>query len=354
MKKLSLNPYTVGPPVAGTNFYGRTKLLHQVERSLQTTNIILLQGQRRIGKTSLLKQLVHKFSSEPLKIPVFFDLQRYLQDSLPQFQYHLTSVISRAIAFTLPNAEKFAQDSAFFQENWLGEVEKHIQKQELVILLDEFDNFDEDNTSNNIQVILSFLGNIISSEIQIKWVLAVGRLSNKLSLKYDQFLRTAAEFRLTFLNLEETTELIMQPAQGELIYTSESIDYIYSLTKGQPHLTQALCSKTFEYVLGQDTNLVTPEIIDKIIPQTLEAYKNAITSIVNVSPVKKKVLIAITQLTSNKETTNRNQVVDLLVDNGIHLQRDDVNNAINSLVEWELLEGDFENLKVTIKLVEVW
>ena len=53
MNKPLINPYTVGPPVMGENFYGRDILLQQVERSLRRTNVVLLQGQRRIGKTSV-------------------------------------------------------------------------------------------------------------------------------------------------------------------------------------------------------------------------------------------------------------------------------------------------------------
>ena len=49
------NPYIVGDPVEGSNFYGRHNLMNDL--SFQKREVIHLLGTRRIGKTSLLKKL---------------------------------------------------------------------------------------------------------------------------------------------------------------------------------------------------------------------------------------------------------------------------------------------------------
>ncbi len=49
------NPYIVGTPVEGKDFYGREELLNKIWR--QQTPIVHLIGMRRIGKTSILKEL---------------------------------------------------------------------------------------------------------------------------------------------------------------------------------------------------------------------------------------------------------------------------------------------------------
>ncbi|WP_305368916.1 ATP-binding protein [Photobacterium leiognathi] len=56
------NPYVTGSPLAPENgalvFYGRETLLNQIQRQVEATgNVILLEGNRRAGKTSILKHL---------------------------------------------------------------------------------------------------------------------------------------------------------------------------------------------------------------------------------------------------------------------------------------------------------
>jgi len=68
-------PYVIGQWVRGDRFYGRAA---QIEEILQGhRNCIWLLGTRRVGKTSLLKQIEHiaETSPEQRYLPVFWDLQ---------------------------------------------------------------------------------------------------------------------------------------------------------------------------------------------------------------------------------------------------------------------------------------
>lgn len=53
------NPYIIGIPIREKDkFYGRREIFYFIETQLrQESKIILLQGQRRIGKTSVLEQV---------------------------------------------------------------------------------------------------------------------------------------------------------------------------------------------------------------------------------------------------------------------------------------------------------
>lgn len=367
MNRLLINPYTVGPPVVSGRFYGRSKLLNQVHRALQSTNVVLLQGQRRIGKTSFLKHLAHLLLSEQSelselsqKIPVMFDIQRYVQDTLPQFQFHLAATIIRASKHVrnqisnVPDLSDFEADTTLFQDKWLPQIHEQLGNQELVILVDEFDNFDEQFAPQAIRSLVPFIGQLVSGETWLRWVFALGRLTGEVSLEYDSIVRRGEEFRLTFFSPEEARKLIVEPAEGILDYHANAIERIYSLTNGQPHLTQAVCSKIFEYSLENNFKIVTLETVLATTPQVLEAYGSAIASIISVPPVEEKVLIAIAKLESSEKIVTRDQVIKLLVDNGVRLNRDDLSNALNSLLEWELLKGNSETLQISIELVQHW
>jgi DNA-binding winged helix-turn-helix (wHTH) protein len=68
-------PYVVGQWVRGQDFYGRFEIINEVLRG--NRNWLWLLGTRRIGKTSVLKQLEHLAITNPDLgfLPVFWDLQ---------------------------------------------------------------------------------------------------------------------------------------------------------------------------------------------------------------------------------------------------------------------------------------
>jgi hypothetical protein len=68
------NPFVVGQWVRGERFYGRKALIEEILNGPR--NSLWVLGTRRIGKTSLLKQLEHLTSSEGSEyVPIFWDFQ---------------------------------------------------------------------------------------------------------------------------------------------------------------------------------------------------------------------------------------------------------------------------------------
>jgi hypothetical protein len=68
------NPYVVGQWVRGERFYGRNLLIEEILDGPR--NSLWVLGTRRIGKTSLLKQLEHLTSTERRQyLPIFWDFQ---------------------------------------------------------------------------------------------------------------------------------------------------------------------------------------------------------------------------------------------------------------------------------------
>ncbi len=93
-----LNPYVAGPPIKpGTEnpFFGRKDIFDWVAENLQGAhqqNILVLHGERRMGKTSILLQLEHggnslRESSRHPICPVFVNLQS-LTDTGTHFFLH--------------------------------------------------------------------------------------------------------------------------------------------------------------------------------------------------------------------------------------------------------------------------
>jgi hypothetical protein len=75
---MSFTPYIAGPPVGTAYFYGRSKMLSELQHELLTHyvryNCFFLVGTRRMGKTSLLRYLAD--ASPTNVVPLFINLQR--------------------------------------------------------------------------------------------------------------------------------------------------------------------------------------------------------------------------------------------------------------------------------------
>ena len=92
------NPYVVGTPLTGAyGFFGRAEIIQLVREtfSLPRQNVIVLYGQRRTGKTSLLHQLRNHLS-DVFRL-VVFDLQGRAKHSLPRVLYDLAQAISKSM-----------------------------------------------------------------------------------------------------------------------------------------------------------------------------------------------------------------------------------------------------------------
>ena len=359
MNLLTVNPYKVGPPVTGANFYGRTHLLKKVLRSLTVSNVVILQGQRRIGKTSLLQKLAHFLPSQTLgtgKVSleaVNLDIQRYVKHPPLQFQARLAESIARTLKLELESVEQWQPENGFFRERFLPELYHHLGNRQLVILVDEFDNLGEQEGYKGENI--AFFGELVRGETRLKWVFAVGRPIGNLPRGYDEILSQGGKIDISFFSREDTEELICTPESHILTYEPKAIRKIWELTHGQPYLTQALCFHVFERVVWEERgNVAGVGDVEAVVPETLNAHEGAIASIVRVPPIEGRVLAAVAHLTSGGTTISRYKVRDLLSKNGRRVERDEFNGAFDRLLQWELLVGDREGAGVSVQLVQIW
>lgn len=354
MSKLIVNPYKPGPPVKGDDFYGRVDLLNEMLRNVQRSKVILLQGQRRIGKTSFLHKLLSLLKNEDF-IPVFFDCQLYINDTLPQFQEHLAYAIAKELQISAPSLAELESRPAIFRETWIPKVFEHVGCRQLIFLVDEFDNFAELKNNKAIETLIPFINELIASELPLQWIFAVGRYIGKLPIQYDSILAKSLRQVIGRLNEDEMEDLIVRPVKGILTYESLAIYRIYQLTGGQPHLTQAMCSEIFESVfIAEGRNIVDVEDVENVIDQTLESYKGAINSIALVPPIEERVQATVTHLVIEGKKASRDNIIGFLIKHHISLKTEELDNALDRLVKWDLLVKEGPEVRPTIELISIW
>src|SRR5262249_17734023 len=138
------NPYSVGMPIRSSKmFYGREEDLKTIAADLansETNMAIVLFGQRRTGKTSLLYQLVNTSILEP-HIPVYIDMQgEALAITIGKFLRGIAYAIHRTlkerdITVRVPALKTFNDDPTFVFSRFLDDVYGKLGNRQRVILL---------------------------------------------------------------------------------------------------------------------------------------------------------------------------------------------------------------------------
>src|SRR5205085_6671567 len=92
------NPYIIGPPISiSSRFFGRTSLFEFVQSNLRSgAKVILLHGQRRIGKSSVLAQLPARVNL-PDFVFASLDLQYVSKEPLSAILHKLALIIVAAL-----------------------------------------------------------------------------------------------------------------------------------------------------------------------------------------------------------------------------------------------------------------
>jgi branched-chain amino acid transport system substrate-binding protein len=139
--KLLTNPYIAGNPVGNTDaFVGRDDILREVLRVLRQPeqNAIMLYGQRRIGKTSVLQYLLKRLPQEGNYRPVYFDLQDKAALPLGRVLAELARTLASELNLPIPDLGKDPEIA--FRRDWLPNLLADLPVDtSLVLLFDEFD-----------------------------------------------------------------------------------------------------------------------------------------------------------------------------------------------------------------------
>ncbi len=147
------NPYITGGAVdAPEMFFGRQDVLDFLRTNLigkHQSNVITLQGNRRTGKTSILKQTIHSDLFAP-HIPVYVDCQGLGKITDQKFFYKIAREIWRTLRNcnidNLPTitSKDISDDDPFYDfRETLEQFTSLIPDRRIILLIDEFELIDQ-------------------------------------------------------------------------------------------------------------------------------------------------------------------------------------------------------------------
>jgi hypothetical protein len=233
-------------------FVGRYEIAAQIERlvgdPLQPP--ILLYGQRRMGKTSLLHNLGQRLPSHVL--PIFVDLMGPVSSSTDHAGF--LCALARAIRRSAMNQADLAldplpitqlSDNPFLHfDTWLDHFDQVLGAhgfQLALLALDEFETLAPRHASLDSTPILHLFRHILQHRRRFRLLFAGSHTGCEIEA-LSGFLINAQVLHLGRLTDHEARRLVEHPVPDfGLEYDVEAVDHVVALTGRHPFLLQLLC-----------------------------------------------------------------------------------------------------------------
>jgi type I restriction enzyme M protein len=294
------SPYVTGSPLdpdeGSEVFFGREKLLQQVSRQVvMQGNVVLLEGNRRAGKTSILRHL-EGTEAVPGWLAVYASLQGAegsktvvgipteavfrevaasiatavikLGDETPLPDGTVVKAGGRALGIGKACRNGISIEAPFsdFRE-YLETILSTLAERNLglLLMLDEFDKLqegiDHGVTSPQVPENIRYL---IQTNPRFSAILTGSRRLKRLREEYWSALYgLGTSIQVTALDAESARRVVVEPVRGKLTYSPEAVDRALILSARQPYLLQCLCNRIFDLAAATKSRVVTVDSVDE-------------------------------------------------------------------------------------------
>ncbi|MCO6449956.1 MAG: AAA family ATPase [Caldilineales bacterium] len=277
------NPYVAGSPIReDAMFFGRDELLDDIVSGLYQ-NSIMIHGERRIGKTSLLyqvKERLEKSRSNDFRfVPIYVDLEGTPE---PEFFHRLMEGVLEALTH-IKGLDGLVDQLEYDQEQIgdgysdrdfrrdLREIIERLQAEfkrqpRLVFLLDEADimNTYDTLTQQQLRRILqdAFAQNVGALVAGV----GISKVWDRVeSPWYNMFVEMALE---PFARADAES-LMREPVARFYDWDEDAIHYVYAQSQGRPHRIQQVCREAVNIMLDEHRRRIT-------LPDVQRAYERVI------------------------------------------------------------------------------
>ena len=356
------SPYIIGIPLTERQeiFVGRTDISRRMEQLLldRRSPPLLLYGQRRTGKTSLLNNLGRLLPNSI--IPMFVDLQGPASRASDHagFLYNLakgmTDSAKRQRSLILPplSRESLTDDPFTRFDEWLDQVEATLQDTTALLALDEFEVLDQVLGEGRFSetAILGMLRNLIQHRLRFKVLLSGSHALGEFQ-RWSSYLINAQVLHLGYLNAAEARQLVEQPVEGfALRYEPDACQRVLDLTQGHPFLVQLLCAEIVALKNEQDPKvrrLATLVDVETAIPEALSSGSMFFSDIER-NQVNAHALPVLRYLAAQGEgaTVSQTALFSQFSDSWAE--------AIHLLLRRELIELNLNGYRFQVELIRRW
>jgi len=267
------NPFSPGEANEQSPFVGRRDLVYIVENSLRKKGshpTFFLNGERRMGKSSTLKQLPRLLGAR--YIPITYDLLKPgICSSTAAFLGSIAKEINKVLQvrgiavkqLDIASLSDFGRDNEaaiYLPFNaWIEDLVRTLEQYDRLLLLafDEFEKLEETQQTKLMKVplLLDWFRYTIEHHPRLallfSGVRSIGEMGLETNTNWSTYFVNAQVLRISFLQPDEAYQLIIDPQEGfpgRQVFGEDVTQEIIRITGCHPFLIQAICSKLIEHL----------------------------------------------------------------------------------------------------------
>ena len=344
------SPYIPGMPVRTAEmFFGRQEVLDWITKNIggaYQQNILVLYGERRVGKTSLLCQL-ESHPPTPRHICIFFTFELAAPRSVGKFLFDMASEIYRGLKKhdiviprpTMQEYEAYAEDR--FRQ-FCEDLDGYVGERVVVLMMDEFGILIEKVHQGVLPAdTLDYLRGIIQRTKHLTFIFVGAHLlRNMLQDEKSILFNMAKVYQIGYLSSGDAEQLIRRPVAGYLDYADPVVKKILEVTACHPYFIQCICDELVKLAQQQEQNYINLTALDIVLQKIIEdATGNIWKSLyIYLSASEKRALAALAEATSEQVIyVMPNKLSEILEKQGLPLSKTELLDALRQLRDRELV-----------------
>lgn len=363
---LTPNPYTSEEVFNRGIFYDRQELLDQLLLWLREPapyHSMILHGQRRVGKTSLVKYLMYEYlPSHGAVQPVFVDLQGLNEYHSEAVASLIVTKVYQAVKKSLPPRESSEPIWSWVEGALREVVQLHSR---LLIIIDEF-NFliDAERTGKLDPIVYDNLRFLMNALREVKWLLVVQDthfLNRERWLSAGVLFQTNHTLTVPHLNRDWASRLILEPAKKcgvTLENEGRLLNRIFRLTAGNPFLIHLVCRELVDRAKRRDDPTTVDDGVlsaaSAVVLHVGQRHFNHFTR--SLTGSTELVMAAVTSFLQRKKSVPESEVFQLLAEKVPELRTEVIERNLKLLeVEGQIgfkswLSGTSRRITIPIEL----
>lgn len=293
--ELRYNPYIFGPPVIDPNFFfGREHELETILNTIGHSSAGLRQsmaivGARRIGKSSLLYQILQRLKQapnltalvstesfeKPLPLLLTQEILLELRENAKEKGLKIAETPLDLLDKPNPSDEQTYQ---IFRRDLkrLNEVLRSSNEPPAVLMIDEVEGLVEFGG----QRVLSLFRDLAQTLPYILFIVAGSeRLYQLINDNTSPFFNVFKTISINSLEKEDVRTMILEPAyRAGIEFKDKVVDEVISISGGMPYLVNMICHYATEYILNNNIREVTTDQVELAQQQIInqEGYLSSI------------------------------------------------------------------------------
>jgi len=367
-----VNPYLPGTALRKNSplFFGREELFDFIAEhagAQRQRNVLMLVGQRRTGKTSVLLRLEEYLP--PSIVPVYIDCQSLgvspgMAALLQEFAWHIADTLNaRGLDCPVADSDRWQDDPArLFQREFLPAVRRLLPPEAtLLLVFDEFEAF-ESMVADGIlpRTFFPYMRHLMQHSTGLGFVFVGTRRLEEMSADYWSVLFNIALYRkIDFLSEPATVHLICEPVAPHIVYDDLALDKIKRVTAGHPYFLQLVCYTLVKQANQQKTGYVTISDVNVALDEMLRLGEVHFAYLwQRSSHAERALLTAAAHLMDRNEPLRPEVFIEYLQSYSIELDPMQMTEGLNSLVARDIMREVTEEGKalyeLRIGLVGLW